>query len=178
MGRPHRDFDDGTYHVAARASDDRRLFSTADDRRVFLARLSATFRKLDLELLTYVLMGTHYHALVRTPDARLSRALQGLHGGYALHHNRVHGRSAHLFRAHCVARRIEDDDDFLTTLRYLALNPVAAGLASDAFAWAWSSAAAHAGIEPAPVPLAERRLRDAFGGAPDWRARYRTFVAV
>jgi REP element-mobilizing transposase RayT len=176
MGRPLRSFEPGIYHIAAHGSDERHLFLDDDDRTEFLGRLGLTFWKLGLELISYVLMTNHYHSLAFTPDSRLSLALQGLHGGYSLHHNQRHGHRAHLFRAHCLARRIVDDDDLLTTSRYLALNPVEAGLVLDPLDWPWSSARVHAGLATAPIPLDDHRLRAALGDSTDWRDRYRTLI--
>ena len=176
MGRPLRNFVAGIYHVTSHASDTRSLFLTAYDRADFLARLSFTFSPLEVRLLDYVLMGNHYHVLVQTPDARLSDALQTLHTGYSRDHNRRNGRSAHLFRAHCAARRVNTDSQLLATYRYIARNPVRANLVADALDWAWGSARAHAGLEPPAVPLDERPLYGAFGGDPNWRRRYRRLI--
>ena len=118
-------------------------------------------------------MGSHYHTLVRIPDARLSAALQRLHTEYSRWHNRRHGRSAHLFRAHAMTREIGDDAQLVAACRYLALNPVDAGLVADPLDWPWSSARAHAGLEQPRIPLAESDLRAAFGDGDDWRNRYR-----
>jgi putative transposase len=177
MGRPPRSFEAGIYHVASHGSDERHLFLDDDDRSEFLERLGLTFWKLDLELIAYVLLTNHYHALVYTPDDRLPRGLQGLHGGYSLHHNLRHGRSAHLFRAHCLARRIVDDDDLIWTTRYLALNPVEAGIVLHPLDWPWSSARVHAGLASAPIPLDDHRLRAALGDKASWRDRYRALIA-
>jgi putative transposase len=177
MGRPPRSFESGVYHIAAHGSDERHLFND-DDRTEFLDRLGHSFWKLGIELIVYVLMTNHYHALAYTPDDRISRALQGLHGGYSLHHNQRHGRRAHLFRAHCLARQIVDDDDLLRTSRYLALNPVEAGLVLDPVDWPWSSARVHAGLAPAPIPLDDHRLRAALGDSTDWRDRYRSLIEL
>ncbi len=45
----------------------------------------------------YVLMGSHYHLIVRTPEASLSAAVQWLNVAYSMWWNRRHGRSGHLF---------------------------------------------------------------------------------
>src|SRR5437588_11685764 len=138
MARRPREFFAGIYHIGSHGSDDRNLFLTDGDRRDFLERLAYTVWPLGLDLLDYVLMTNHYHALVRIPDERLSKVLQLLHGGYSRHHNRVHGRSAHLFRAHCLARRVTTTDDLLGVYRYIALNPVDAGLVLEPLDWPWS----------------------------------------
>src|SRR5689334_3830183 len=122
MGRPPRLFAAGIYHIAGHGSDDRHLYIDDDDRRGFLDLLDRTWSKIGLGLVSYVLMGNHYHTLTWNPDDRLARALQSLHGTYSLKHNKRHARSAHLFRAHCLARRIRDDDDLIAMARYLALN--------------------------------------------------------
>jgi putative transposase len=172
MPRAPRAFEAGIYHLAAHGSDNRYLFLCERDRVDFLERLGDTLWRREIELLAYVLMGNHYHALVRIPDARLSEALQRLHTEYSRQHNRTHGRSAHLFRAHCLARRIKDDKHLLGTYRYIARNPVDAGLVDDPLAWPWSSTRAHAGIEADAIPLNHEPLRNALGGSQRWRQQY------
>lgn len=168
----------GIYHVAGHGSDDRDLFVDAADRRTFLDELATIFDFVGLHLVSYVLMTNHHHLLVATPDARIEQGLQRLHGGYARIHNRRHRRTAHLFRAHSLARRIEDDDDLIWTDRYLARNPVEAGLVLDPFDWPWSSAAAHAGLARGSTPLHEQPLRGAYGNHGDWRRHYYEYVSV
>jgi len=162
----------GIYHLAAHGSDTRHLFVSDADREGFLERLAAICQRFELALLSYVLLGNHYHALVRIPDARLSQALQRLHTEYSRWHNRRHGRSAHLFCAHALTREITSDRQLVAACRYLALNPVEAGLVDDPLDWPWSSARAHAGLERPRIPLAESDLRTAFGGDSTWRERY------
>ncbi len=175
---PHRlrSFAEGIYHVGSHGSDDRFLFINDVDRNDFLQRLAATWRRFELELVSYVLLGNHYHTLLRIPDARVSRALQQLHTEYSRHHNRRHDREAHLFRAHPFAREIESDADLVNTSRYLARNPVEANLVDDPLDWPWGSARAHAGLEPPRIPLDETSLRAAFGDNANWRERFREHI--
>jgi putative transposase len=176
MGRPLRDFHAGIYHVAAHGSDRRYLYVDDLDRSDFLERLHSALWPRGIELLAYVLMGNHYHALVQIPDARLSKALQRLHTDYSRQHNRRHRRGAHLFRAHCLARRLDDDNQLLTAYRYLAHNPIAAGLARHPLEWPWSSAPSHAGLRPAPIPITHEPLKAALDHSAGWRRRYRELV--
>ena len=134
MARPPRNLYRGIYHLAARGSDVRHLFLCDSDREEFLDLLAATWAYFDLALLSYVLMGSHYHAIVWIPDARLSLGLKHLHTEYARWHNRRHRRSAHLFRAHAMTKQITTDRQLVAACRYLALNPVEAGLVTDPLA--------------------------------------------
>jgi REP element-mobilizing transposase RayT len=172
MARRPRLLVPGIYHLTAHGSDNRYLFLGDGDRKDFLARLSAICERFELALLSYVLMGSHYHALLRIADARLSKALQWLHTEYSRFQNRLHGRSAHLFRAHPDTREITSDAHLISAARYLARNPVEAGMVADPLDWPWSSARAHAGLERPYIPIAEDDLRAAFGDRDDWRREY------
>lgn len=178
MARPPRILLPGIYHVTAHGSDNRHLFLADSNREDFLARLAAICERFELALLSYVLMGNHYHTLLRIPDARLSIALQRLHTEYSRHLNRLYGRSAHLFRAHPGIREIESDEHLVAAARYVAHNPVRAGLVRDPLDWPWSSAAAHAGLERACIPIAEMDLATAFGGRACWRGEYLAQIRV
>jgi putative transposase len=172
MGRKLRAFTEGTFHFSSHASDKRDLFLNDGDREDFLDRVAHVCERFLLAVVSYVLMGNHYHVVLRVPDARVSEALQRLHTDYSREHNRRHGRKAHLFRAHAMAREIVSNEDLVGTCRYLARNPVEANFVDDPLAWRWGSARAHAGLEAARIPLDETDLRAALGGSASWRWRY------
>jgi putative transposase len=174
--RRPRNFFEGLYHLAPHASDTRSLFLDDKGRNGFLEQLTRTFRRFEIGLVAYTLMGTHYHAVVSIPDARISAALQQLHTWYSRRHNKQRERVAHLFRAHYASREITGDEDLLTVCRYLAYNPVVAGIANHPFEWPWSSAAATAGLARPQVPLDEAPLRGAFGEHREWRRQYRAYI--
>jgi putative transposase len=177
MPRRPRIFAAGIYHFGSHASDARHLFQTEQDRLLFLERLELVLQRFELGLVSYTLMGNHYHLVLRIPDGRVSKALQELHTWYSRRHNQLYGRRAHLFRAHPFAREVESEEDLLITCRYLAWNPVEAGLCRDPLAWPWSSVPATAGLQPARLPLDLEPLRGAFGDGAKWRVRYQAFVA-
>jgi REP element-mobilizing transposase RayT len=176
MPRRPRAFAEGLYHVGSHGSDNRHLFLETGDRIDFLDRLAVVLERFQLRLVDYALLGNHYHAILGTPGGRISRALQQLHTWYARTHNRRHERSAHLFRAHFFARELKSDSDLLSACRYVAHNPVAAGLCADAFAWPWSSASTHAGLTETAMPLDNGPLRAALGDDADWRRRYQELI--
>ena len=176
MARPLRAWQPGIYHLGSHGSDDRMLFLSDRERELFLDGLGAALERFELGLVSYTLLGNHYHLLLRLQDARVSKALQQLHTWYSRLHNKLHQRSAHLFRAHPFARELEGEDDLLWTARYLAWNPVAAGVARHPFAWRWSSAAATAGLTRPRLRLELGALEAALGGAPTWRDRYRELI--
>jgi REP element-mobilizing transposase RayT len=126
--------------------------------------------------LAYCLMDNHVHLLVETPAANLGLGMQRLHGKYGRDFNDRHGRSGHVFQGRFGSKRMIDDEQLWTTARYIARNPVEAGLCRDALEWEWSS---HAGVLAASAPgwLDVSRLLSYFGAAGgDAATRYSELV--
>ena len=94
MARPLRvEFPGALYHVTARGNERKPIYRDAQDRRRFLQRLSEVAHVHGLRLHTYVLMRNHYHLLLETAAANLSRAMRQLNGVYTQDFNRRHRRA-------------------------------------------------------------------------------------
>src|SRR3954453_7907516 len=117
-----------TYHVITNATFGRRLFVENDDRRMFLYRLEDVVLRHDWSCKSYCLLGTHYHLLVTTPEPNLAVGMKRLNGMHAQAVNDRHQQFGSLFRQRYQTQLVETDGDLLATLRYIALNPVRAGL--------------------------------------------------
>ncbi len=85
------------------------------------------------------LMSNHYHLLIETPDANLSKGMHQLNGIYTQTCNRTHNRMGHVFRGRYKAILVEKDSYLLELARYLVLNPVRAGMVRSAKDWPWRS---------------------------------------
>jgi hypothetical protein len=107
-------------------------------------------------------MTNHYHLLVETPDANLSKGMRQLNGVYSQYVNRTHGRVGHLFQGRFKAILVERDSYLLELARYVVLNPVRAGMVRAPGEWSWSSYRATAGEAHAPAFLATDWLLRAF----------------
>ena len=125
------DLPDGVYHVSTRAVARTRAYRTDDDRRFFLGLLGQVVDRCDWTVHAFCLMGTHYHAIVETSRALLSRGMQRLNGVYAQGFNQTHGRAGHLWGDRFASRLIEDEDYLRIVCGYVVLNPVRAGLCVD-----------------------------------------------
>jgi hypothetical protein len=78
-------------------------------------------------------MENHYHLLLETPEANLSRVMQWVNVNYSLWFNRLHSRAGHLFQGHFKAVVLEDDAGWQELGRYVHLNPCAC------WDWGWAS---------------------------------------
>ena len=140
MSRPLRvHFPGGLYHVTARGNARHELFADDADCERFLGVLAAALSRYRLLCHAYCLMGNHYHLLLETPEANLSRAMRQLNGVYAQHFNRRHQRPGHVTEGRFHAQIVDRDAYFHEVCRYIVLNPVRAGLASHPRHWRWSS---------------------------------------
>lgn len=138
--RPHRILvPGGIYHVTSRGNRRQAIFHDDDDRRSFLALRHCVVRRCGWGLHAYCLMTNHFHLLVETPQPNLSFGMQRLKSGYAGYFNERHALVGHLFEQRFGSELIESEDYFAETLRYIAFNPVRAGLCDHPKDWPWSS---------------------------------------
>jgi putative transposase len=135
----------GTFHVTAHGCAERWIFRDAEDRLAFVTVLADVIRRQGWQCLTFCLMSTHYHVLLRTPEPNLAAGMQLLNNRFARYFNRRHGGSGAVFRSRYHSGLIETDGHLLEVCRYIALNPVRAGLCSRPEEWNWSSYGASVG---------------------------------
>jgi putative transposase len=125
MPRPPRiDFPDAVYHVTSRGNGRADIFWNDDDRRRFLGQLAQHLHLAAVVLYAYVLLDNHFHLLVRTPRANLSRFMQRLLTAHALYARYKHRRPGHLFQGRFKAKLVEDEVYLLAATRYIHLNAV------------------------------------------------------
>jgi REP element-mobilizing transposase RayT len=115
------------------------IFSTPVDYQSFIKVLQEAAELWNLKIAAYCLMSNHYHILVQTPDANLSRGMRHINGIYTQRFNRRREIEGQLFRGRYKAVLIEEDSHLLEVLRYIHRNPLRAGLVEDVNDFPWSS---------------------------------------
>jgi putative transposase len=154
MARPLRiEFAGALYHVTSRGNERRAIFRRDQDRRMFLTLLGQVTKRFRWSVSAYVLMTNHFHIVIQTSDANLSRGMQWLNGTYAAWFNHRHKRAGHLFQGRFHAFLVDKDAYFRELLRYVVLNPVRGKMVERPENYAWSSYRATAGLELAPAWL-------------------------
>ena len=163
MPRPLRtDIPGATHHIAALAVEKELVFREPADRRRLLALFEAIADLYEWNCGAFVLMGTHFHLIVHTPKPNLSRGMQHLCGVYAQWFNWKYGRRGHLFGRRFGSVHIVTNAHLLEAHRYVALNPVRAGLCKRPESWRWGSFRALAGLEAGPPFLDIDSVLDLF----------------
>lgn len=178
MPRPPRvEVPGGLYHVTANATNANEIFCDDADRRRWLQLLRAVVHSFHWQCHAYCLLGTHYHLAIRIEGPTLASGMQCLNGRHAELFNLRHERRGHVFRARYYAGLVETDGHALQVLRYVALNPVNAGLCARPQDWPWSSYAATVGLAPVPRFLTTEWVLGLFGTDERLaRHRFRAFV--
>ena len=125
MARPPRiDRENGLYHVTARGNGRARVFLNTADYERFLAQLADNGETYGCVVHAYAVMDNHFHLLVRTPRANLSRFMQRLVTSYALYARYRHKKPGHQFQGRFKAKLIESDRYLRQVSCYIHLNPI------------------------------------------------------
>lgn len=180
MARPLRlEFPGAVYHVMARGNRREPVFLESSDFSGFLSLLAEAHGRFNWLIHAYCLMTNHYHLLIETPDANLSRGMRHLNGVYTQRFNRRHQRVGHVFQGRFKALVVQKNAYLLELSRYIVLNPVRAQLVGRADAWKWSSYRCTVGKATPPPWLETGWLLAKFGQQRSHAmTAYRRYVAA
>jgi REP element-mobilizing transposase RayT len=178
MSRPLRiEFAGAFYHITARGDRSEAIYAGDADREAFLEILRDVIDRFEWRCHAYCQMTNHYHLFVETVHGNLSKGMRQLNGVYTQWSNRHHQRSGHLFQGRFKGILVDSDAYLQTLSRYIALNPVRAGMVDDPADWPWSSYRATAGLQRPPGWLTTEAILGTFGRKKgEARTAYRRFV--
>ena len=165
------------YHVTCRGNARDRIFFTDTDREAFLDLLGDAAEWFSWIFHACCLMSNHYHLVVETPHANLSRGMRHINGVYTQRINRLNQRIGHVFQGRFKSILVEKESYLLELARYVVLNPVRAKIVRSAKDWKWSSYRATSGQAEVPSFLTVEWLLSQFDSdIPRARKAYRRFV--
>jgi len=188
MARPLRiEYPGAWYHVTCRGNEKRNIFRDDADRAKWLETLSGNLKLYRIELHSYVVMQTHFHLLLMTPEGNLRKFMQRFNTTYTVYFNRRHRRSGHLFQGRYKAILIEKDEYFVELSRYIHLNPVRIKKYSQLGieekrrilkGYAWSSYAGYTHLRKRQSLVNYSEILDMAGGGDSFggRRKYEQFV--
>lgn len=178
MARPLRiEYPGAFYHVINRGQRQEPIVEDDHDRQRFVACLEKMCGQYATRIHAYCLMTNHYHLILETSEANLSRAIQWLNVSYASYFNRKHQYAGHLFQGRYKAI-VGEADEYLESLsRYIHLNPVRAHIVKKPGDYAWSSCQYFVKSQKTPDWINLDRTLSGFGKtARVARNRYRAYL--
>jgi len=140
MTRPLRiEYPDAWYHVMSRARKGQEAFATVEDCNSFIDIIKDAAEIFNMKIAAYCLMANHYHLLVQTPDANLSRCMRHINGIYTQRYNARNGCDGTLFRGRYKSIVVDADSYLLELVRYIHRNPLRVGIVAKLDDYEWSS---------------------------------------
>jgi putative transposase len=150
----------GVYHVTDRGTGPSLIFRDEADAESLIGFLFRVLEEFGWTCHALCLLGTHYHLVIQTAAENLAAGMQRLKGLFAQSFNKRHGRVGALFQGRYGSFPVLSDAHLLAVIRYVALNPVKAGLSDSPREWRWSSYSVLVNAaEPFPFPVGEELLR-------------------
>ena len=178
MTRPLRlELAGGLYHVTSRGDRREDIYLSDEDRLMWLDTLAEVCARFRWKCYAYCQMSNHYHLLIETPEANLSKGMRQLNGVYTQRFNRRHQHVGHVFQGRFKAILVEKDSYLLELARYVVLNPLRAKMVKRLEKWPWSSYLATCGEAARPEWLDFEFLLSCFSTQPTRAvSRYVAFV--
>jgi len=119
------------HHIISRGIEKHSIYEDAADRENFLDRLGNILTETQTPCYAWALIPNHFHLLLKTGEVPVTTVMRRLLTGHAIHFNRRHKRHGHLFQNRYKSILCQQDAYLLVLVRYIHLNPIRAGLASN-----------------------------------------------
>ena len=140
MSRPLRiEYPDAWHHVMNRGRRAEDVFMDDSDYNTFLELLMDAMELWNVRIAAYCLMQNHYHLLVQTPIANVSRCMRHINGVYTQRFNRHQRCDGQLFRGRFKSIVVEADSYLLQLLKYIHRNSLRVGIVDKLDSYEWSS---------------------------------------
>lgn len=148
------------------------------DHRQFEFLLGEIVMDYGIECWGFCEMSNHYHAILRPTKANFSEAIRILNGDYAQWWNKRHNRVGHTFQGRFKDQIVDTDKYLMALIRYVARNPLRAGLVKDLADWRFGSYRTLAGLEDSPALLSFEPVLAQFGvgDVGTLQERFKAFV--
>jgi len=127
------------YHVTSRGDDRKHIYISDYDYRKFLEYVLIAKKRFDFYLYAYVLMPNHYHLLIKTRHANLSKIMHYINSSYTTYYNIKRNKTGHLFQGRYKSIVVDADSYFSVLTKYIHLNPVKAKMVELPEEYKWSS---------------------------------------
>lgn len=127
-----------TYHLVVRGVNRQLIFDCDDDCRKFVEILKKNVERAQAELYAWCLMGNHVHILLKEGNDSISKMMQRIGVSYVKYFNKKNERVGPLCQGRFFSKPIEDETAFERVRKYIALNPVKAGIARNPNRYLWS----------------------------------------
>ncbi len=137
--KPRKSSESGIYHVMLRGINQQAIFEDSEDYLKFIEFIVKYKQISQYKIFAFCLMSNHVHLLLKLEGDSLESTMKRIAGSYAYWYNHKYYRMGHLFQDRFKSEPVEDDTYFLTVLRYIHQNPLAAKMVNELYEYKYSS---------------------------------------
>ena len=137
--KPRKSSESGIYHVMLRGINQQVIFEDDEDYSKFIEIIVKYKELCQYKIFAFCLMSNHIHLLLKVEECNLESIMKRVAGSYAYWYNHKYYRMGHLFQDRFKSEPVEDDTYFLTVLRYIHQNPLAAKMVNELYEYKYSS---------------------------------------
>ena len=160
------------YHIYNRGARQKSIFREKENYLFVLEKMGKYCQALDLTIIAYCLMPTHYHFLIRQDGEKPAGLLpQRVFNSYTKAYNKRYQESGTLFEHRYQAKHVTDEKYLFHLCRYIHANPVKDGIVGGLDDWPYSNYLEWIGARDGK--LFDREFVDTYLETP---ADYATFV--
>jgi putative transposase len=150
------------HHAIQRGNNRQDVFNSNEDRLYYLKWARRLAEENYVPIMGYCLMTNHTHLLVLPRNADdMINFMKLLGQRYTQYVNRKYHRSGKLWENRYKIHPV-DPELYYVVLKYIEMNPVRAGVVSDAVGYPWSSASYHLSGRANPTVMADGLQRSVF----------------
>lgn len=136
---PRKKSESGIYHIMLRGINQQVIFEDDEDYFKFIETLKKYKAISGYKIFAYCLMSNHIHILLKTEKEDIDIIIKRIAGSYVYWYNWKYYRKGHLFQDRFKSEPVENDECFLTVLRYIHRNPIKAGITGEVDKYLFSS---------------------------------------
>jgi REP element-mobilizing transposase RayT len=175
--KPRIEYENAFYHVMNRGRGRKMIFHDELYYQIFVNLLEDVHERFGCIIHCYCLMGNHYHLLLETPHANLSRIMRHINGVYTQAYNRLKNTDGSLFRGRYKSILVDKDAYIMQLSRYIHRNPIdmKQPLVSNLEDYKWSSYRAYIGKDKNLNWLNRQFIYDVLGHKQKYKA-YKSFI--
>jgi len=133
------EYEGAFYHVIQRGLERKKIFSSDKDKDKLFSYLNLSYLSYKAIFHAYVLMDNHYHLIIETPKANLSKIMHYLNTSYATYFNSKYKRVGPLYQGRFKAILVQRDEYLHYLSCYVHLNPLRAGIVKSPDEYQYSS---------------------------------------
>ena len=135
------------HHITQRGNYRKNVFHKDEDYSCYCHWMNKYSSNYGLDILAFCLMTNHVHFIVVPQEkGSLARTFNIVHMRYAQYHNKRAKVKGHLWQGRFYSS-VLDDQYLYRALRYVERNPVRAQMVKKVWAYPWSSARWHMGLD-------------------------------